>query len=334
MDSNNWSHVIAVDMPVDDEWTFARHLGGLFNHKFRLISIDGRAHIPRLQRIIIYIRIALKLLFHQRQINVLVSWQQFFGLIFASLCHLFHVRKHTCLIVMAFIYRPKHGIIGRLYRWWMRRTLSNGYIDKVLVYSKYETKYYARLLNVNESLFYFIPLGIDQENVENIGDEGYWFSTGKSNRDYDFLINTIANTEHQLIIACDELTQSKAPNIKILHNCFGTKMLETMSQAHGVIIALDNEHISSGQLVMLQAMALGKPIIITRSQAVADYVQDGVDALVIDKTKHALLQAIERLNNDIELYNSISAASKKRIYSKHSVESMAQNVANIILKQS
>ncbi|MBO7609405.1 MAG: glycosyltransferase family 4 protein [Muribaculaceae bacterium] len=328
--SNNWSHVIAVDMPVDERWTFARHLGDLLNRQFHLVWADGRAHVPRWRRIMIYVTIAIKLFFHRRHINLLVCWQQFFGLIFASICQLFHVKKNTSLLVMAFIYRPKPGIIGRIYRWWIHRTLTSGYIDKVLVYSKHETHYYAQLLDVEEQLFQFIPLGIDNVEIAYITDEGFWFSTGKSNRDYAFLINAFANNGHRLLIACDELKQPSAENITVLHNCYDNKMLQVMSRAHGVIIALNDDHISSGQLVILQAMALGKPLIITHSQAIADYVQDGVNALVIDKTSLALTQAVERLNNDIELYNSISASSKKQFFSRHSVKAMAEAIANII----
>ncbi|MBO4871687.1 MAG: glycosyltransferase family 4 protein [Muribaculaceae bacterium] len=329
-ESNHWNYVIAADMPVSEDWSFARYLGSRLNVSFRVVSADGRAHVPRWRRIMIYVVMAWRLFLHHRQMEVLVSWQQFFGLVFASLCQLFRVGKRTHVIVMTFIYRPKSGWIGRLYRWWVRRTLTSGYIERVLVFSHHEVDYYARLLGVDARLFHFAPLAIEMEDVEDIADDGYWFSTGKSNRDYEFLINAVAGTEHRLVIACDELPQPAASNIQVHHHAFGEQMLQLMGRSHGVIITLHDEHVSSGQLVALQAMALGKPLIVTRSQALADYVQDGVHALVIDKTPPALLQAMERLNQDTDLYHRLSVASRERFAGHHSIGALARDVASLL----
>ena len=329
-ESTEWSHVIATDIPKDAKWTFAKELESALNVHFKVEHSDGRANVSRFYRIIIYITKALKLFFHKSQINLLISWQQFFGLIFASLCHLFHSRKQTNLIIMMFIYRPKSGVIGKLYRWWVHSTLSSGYIDHILVYSQHEIEYYARLLDVDSHLFHFIPLAIDKEDIQNVGDDGFWFSTGKSNRDYEFLINTLANTEHHLEIACDTLPQPKVQNIKVHHKTFGNDMLALMGRAHGVIISLDDENVSSGQLVILQAMSLGKPIIITHSYATSDYVKNETNALIIDKTPQALLQTIERLNTDDKLYHRLSIASKEHFNKYHSMNAFARGVANLI----
>lgn len=330
---SSWSHVIATDIPENEKWTFAQKLGECLNIHFRVERYDGQANIPRWRRIIIYVIMALKLFIHHRHINVLVCWQQFFGLIYASLCQLFHVKKHTNLLVMGFIYRPKTGITGKLYRWWIQRTLTSGYIGNIIVYSQQEVEYYSNLLTVDSHLFHFIPLAIDTEDVIDVVDDGFWFSTGKSNRDYSFLVNALSNTDYRLIIACDELTQPDADNIKVFHNTFGNDMLRLMGRAHGVIIALDNEHVSSGQLVMLQAMSLSKPIVITRSDSITDYVKNEVNALVIDKTKTALLQAIDKLDKDADLYHRISTASKEQFESLHSMASFTQSVASLIHRQ-
>ena len=329
-ESNNWSHVIAADMPVDGQWTFAQLMGERLNARFRVVSADGRAHVPRWRRIMLYVVMAWRLFLHHRKMEVLVSWQQFFGLIYASLCQLFRVGKRTRVVVMTFIYRPKSGWIGRLYQWWVRRTLTSGYIERLLVFSQHEVEYYARLLDVDAQLFRFVPLGIEMKVMPDIADEGYWFSTGKSNRDYEVLVGAVAGTEHRLVIACDDLPQPTADNIQVYHHAFGDQMLQLMGHSHGVIITLHDEHVSSGQLVALQAMAMGKPLIVTRSQALANYVQDDVNALVIDKTPSALLQAMDRLNSDTDLYHQLSVASRERFTSNHSIEALARDVASLL----
>lgn len=323
----DWTHIIAADMPVNSDWTFARELSRQSGLLFDVVSADGRAHVPRWRRIIIYVTMALRLICHHRRMIHLVCWQQFFGLIYASLCHLFNLHKRTHLVVMGFIYRPKQGLVGRIYRWWVKNTLNSGYIDHALVYSQHEVEHYARLLGVSASLFRFVPLGIESENVEGSSDQGYWFSTGKSNRDYDFLIDAMAGTSHRLVIACDTLPQPAAANVMVHHQAFGPDMLQLMNAAHGVLIALDDEHVSSGQLVMLQAMMLGKPLIITRSSAITDYAEDEVNALIIDKAPAALLAAIDRLNTDTKLYRRLCATAKQRFNERHTIAALAHHVA-------
>lgn len=329
----NWSHIIVTDMPVGDDWTFATMLGKCLGTPFTVVSADGRANVSRWRRIGVYVAVAMRLFAHHKHIDVMVSWQQFFGLIYASLCSLFRVKKHTDLIVMGFIYRPKRAVVGRIYRWWVRQTLRSGYIDRVIVYSRHEVDYYATLLDADPGLFHFIALGIDNEDAPSTSDDGFWFTSGKSCRDYDFLIGSMANTAHRLVIVCDTLQQPEAANIQVVHKTFGKHMVEIMSRAHGVVIALDNQDISCGQLVMLQAMALGKPIVVTRSHAITDYVEHGINALIVDKDSQSLLSAIELLNNDSHLHGRMSAASRQRFAQCHTMPAFTRAVAALLGRQ-
>ena len=60
----------------------------------------------------------------------------------------------------------------------------------------------------------------------------------------------------------------------MLNDCIGDDMLKIMARSHCVVIPLKDTGISSGQRVILQAMALGKPIICTDADGIRDYVRD------------------------------------------------------------
>lgn len=327
-----WSHVIAVDMPVDDNWPFAQDLSREAGIPFHVVARDGRAHVKRWQRILIYVMMGFKLFVHRRQMCVLVCWQQFFGLMFAWLCSIFHVKKNTRLTVMTFIFRPKRGLIGRLYQHWVTTVLNSGYVDHVTVFSHHEVDYYSKQLGVNKSLFTFVPLAIDELPQLETTDGGFLFSTGKSNRDYDFLISALSGTSHHLVIACDELKQPLASNIVVYRHTFNQDMLALMARASAVVIALDNAHVSSGQLVVLQAMALGKPVIVTRSSALDDYVVPDKTGFMVDKTARAFLLAVNQIMGDPALRQRMGEAARQRFSSRHKLSQLAHHVLTTTLQ--
>lgn len=99
------------------------------------------------------------------------------------------------------------------------------------------------------------------------------------------------------MLACDMLNEESHNNIEVRKNTFGKEMLRYMRNAKVVVIALDDDTIAAGQLVLLHAMNMGVPVIITRSHGVTDdYVIDHYNGLIIDKTEESLLTALTRFS--------------------------------------
>ena len=66
-----------------------------------------------------------------------------------------------------------------------------------------------------------------------------------------------------------------------------------------VLVPLEAHVYSSGQVVILEAMALGKPVITSRVLGTEDYVVDGVDGLLVPPADaEALRQAMLAFLND------------------------------------
>lgn len=328
-----WRNTIAADMPVDHNWPLARELSDLIGEDFRIETLDGRAHVARTRRIVNYFRMGLRLFRHRKQTRLLVSWQQFFGVVFAWLCNLFRVNKTTTVVVMTFIYRSKHGLPGRIYHRWIRGVLHSGYVDRVIVYSRFEVEHYSRLFQVDKPLFVYAPLTTPTPPQLDTTERGYIFSTGSSNRDYDLLIGALAHTRHRLVIACHSLPQPEAKNIRVLHNTFNSDMLAHMAGADIVVVTLSDPNISSGQLVVLQAMSLGKPVIVTRSRGLEDYVADNVTGIVVDSDPSQLLQAVDTLQSDLHLRRRMGQAAREAYERNHTPRHLARAVAEVLTKQ-
>ena len=73
-----------------------------------------------------------------------------------------------------------------------------------------------------------------------------------------------------------------------------------------VVIPLADLNISSGQLMLLQAMQLGKPIIVTNNSTIYDYVEHGRTGLILANDKKLWLDAIAKLYNDHDFYDMLS----------------------------
>lgn len=102
-----------------------------------------------------------------------------------------------------------------------------------------------------------------------------------------------------------------------------------MYNSYLVVIPLKDLNISSGQLVALQAMQMGKPIIITKSKGITDYLDNGKTAIFINNTKNELLEKISILYNDENLYNYISENEQRIFQDLFSVSNLGKNIGRL-----
>ena len=126
---------------------------------------------------------------------------------------------------------------------------------------------------------------------------------------------------YSLTVICDKLNNYKDEYLTVLNNCHGKEYMHELGNCYAVILPLDNENISSGQLVILQAMMLGKPVIVTRNKTVTDYIIDGYNGYVIEKNEESLKMVIKKIENR-DIYESISHNGREYFEKNFSLYSM------------
>ena len=167
-------------------------------------------------------------------------------------------------------------------------------------------------------------------SVKDLQAQNYIFTAGSSNRDYDFLISALENTAYNVKIACKGLKyKHHSSNIEIL-DVFSDKMLEYLFNSRIVVIPLKDLDISSGQLMILQAMQLGKPIIVSNNKGVYDYIDDGETGFIINNEKDILIDKIEALYKDDKFYELISQNQKKRFIERFSLLNLGRKIGEIV----
>lgn len=335
--------VILVDFDVPAEWDFVDGLddrmGGHTMWRVMKAVNNGRFFHTRAGNIVRYLSyffFPLYVLITCRHVTYIFGWQQFYGICTAFWQRTLHINTSARVTINTFIYKRKHGLAGRLYHWFVSYSLHSKTVGAVICHSRHEAKACALEFGMSDNIFRFVPLGLEGGNaVEHRANTGftYIFSTGRSNRDYDFLVNAVTGSGYSLKIACEWSHDTDDDNIEIIHNCYGKEMGEVMRGASVVCIPLHDIHLSSGQLVILQAFQAGIPVIVTRNTSVTDYVTDGYDGFVIDKDARTLIACLDRLRDDAGLRRRMSANARRTFNENFTSRRFGQRVAEVIVSQ-
>ena len=303
-------------------------------------SNKGRKGINNIIRYIKYFFFPFKIFLTRKKYNIIIGWQEFYGLLFAFYCDLFKVKKNNYLIIKNFIYKPKRGIIGKMYYKFMNKIVHSKYVDVFICASKTMIDYCSEVFNISKDKFCFLPFGVNdfsqKKSFTKEPTEDYFLSLGRSNRDWKLLINTFKGNNQKLIIICDELKYDEkdlTDNIIIKNDVWGDDTLEYIYNCKCMIIPIENGRIASGDTVLIQAMSFSKPIIITKPSCLADdYVEDGVNGLIVEKKCDSMNNAITRIINDTELCKELSKNSRNRYTTEHSLKKYGSRVGEIINK--
>ena len=328
-------NVILVDFIPNENWGFREKLSASSSEKWNVSfcktnTLHG-GKLASVKRMFWYFFFPLQMVFKRKKYDKIIGWQQFYGLNFAFWCRLFNLKKVNDLTVMTFIYKRKSGGAGNLYHQYMKYIVTSKYINRFICFAKEECEYYSEMFGVDKSKFVFVPLGKCMESNTAVTDEKYIFATGRSNRDYDFLVEAVKDSEYKLVIACDSYhLKESVENVTVLNDCHGEQMLELMAKSHCVVCPLKNLKLSSGQLVVLQAMSLGKPVVCTMSDGIKDYVVDGVTGLLVKNEKEEWLEALDRMYSNPEAYIEMSRMAKKTFLANFTENAMYERISKIV----
>lgn len=333
---------IVVDFIPDSTWIFGENfiqaVSASVNGEWVVDGYDAcgkqQTKLTQIKRYLNYFWVGFKYFLFRNRLNVMLSYQQFYGIIMAYFCALFHVKKSFKIVVMTFIYNPKSGFVGKIYDRFVRIAVESDYIDKIICFSKAECDAYKGYFKNSENKFTSTLLGKGSHGLKRNRVDDYIVSAGRSNRDYEFLTESLKNTHYQVKIisdcVADSVKNNLPSNIQILDNTFGSEYLDVLVHAKCVIIPLLNEIISSGQLVLIQAMEAGVPVIVLGTKALDEYVSDGVNGFLLNKDKIELLDMLEKLYSDNTKYSEISNNAANYYLKNHTVEAMARSIADIV----
>ena len=195
-----------------------------------------------------------------------------------------------------------------LFRWIARRALG------ILANSSPEVGFLSRRFGIPETKLRFVPMYTTIENPEcSPANDGYVLSIGRSGRDWDTLLRAAPLFAAPLRLVAgkrDRLPVPVPPNVQVSRNLALEDGRDWMRRAAVVAIPLIPSERSTGQVVLFEAMALGKPVVATRVAGTVDYIRDGENGILVEPSSApALEQAINRLLKDPALANRLASAA-------------------------
>ena len=187
-------------------------------------------------------------------------------------------------------------------------------IDKCILYAKVDIPKFAEYYRVDPSKFVFIPffntLHPHRYTYAEIPGS-YVFSGGNSDRDYASLIEAMRSLDAQCFIACGPAVLK---GIDLPTNVYRVEanpwqFRQLLKSAAIVVVAMKGGLLrSAGQQTFLNAMRLGKPVIVTDPDGARDYIQNGETGLTVPPgDPQALRKALEMLLHDPATYSRIAA---------------------------
>ena len=122
------------------------------------------------------------------------------------------------------------------------------------------------------------------------------------------------------------------PNVEVFH-VFGDPVMELYHDAQFVIIPMAYDERPGGESVMLESMAYGKAIVMTKTVTSDDFVTDGENGFTYPLgNREQLEKAVRTLLDQPALCEKIGRRNKERYHQQFSTEASARNVKDAIME--
>lgn len=236
---------------------------------------------------------------------------------------LFGLRWPRLMMVEMRLDDPPPGL-----RWRLKVALqrfSYAKVDLMCVSARKEREQYAERLRVPLERLRFIPWHTNVlQPRHHPATENVIFSAGRTGRDWQTLARAVAGLATPVVVVCSKSDAERVSfpaNVTVLTDIPYARYRELLSAARVVLIPLEPHVYSSGQVVILEAMALGKPVITTRVLGSEDYIDDGVDGLLVAPGDHQDLRAaIDKVLSNPALEQAMGHNAVATVLKRHTLD--------------
>lgn len=214
----------------------------------------------------------------------------------------------------------------------VRRSLAA--VDALLFFSSNQAAIFERELGLDPARLVHVPFGIDQRFFTPPGasfDDGCILAVGRDHsRDYPLLIEAVRGSGMRLRLVgpiSDRLGALPA-EVEWIPHLDHLAYREALSLAAVVAVPTSAPAYPGGQTVVLEAMAMGKAVVVTDSPAMRDYVCPGVTGELVPRgDAGALARALRGLIDDPERRHRLGRAGREAVESRFNDEAMWRAVA-------
>jgi glycosyltransferase involved in cell wall biosynthesis len=186
-----------------------------------------------------------------------------------------------------------------------------------------------------------IPFGVDMEFWHSAHTDmpagDYILSVGNDPaRDYEVLVKAIGSRKLKIVTQLPVNITDSSKAIEICSDISDVELRALYQGARFVVTPLQDVTQPSGQSATLQAMACGKAVILTRTRGLwePEYFKHAESVFLVEPgNSHHLTQALDELDENDELKESIARNALSLICSRYNSKRFARMLSEMILAQ-
>ncbi|GAA1954006.1 glycosyltransferase family 4 protein [Microbacterium deminutum] len=285
-----------------------------------------------LRRIPAFLALALEVARRRRNYDVVVSWSEKHTVAIAMILALLPTRpRHLALLF--WISKPVVRIPLRLFR--------SG-VDRVITWSSVQRDVAVGRVGFKPDEIVLVHHPVDEEFFAPVETERrILFSAGSTQRDFPTLIEAVRTIDMPLRIAASVVVELRAlrmgvvdvrdqadlPSNVTIAPLEPEELRAAYASARVVVVPLQPTDIDAGVSVILEAMAMGRPVVVSRTVGQVDVIRDGVTGTYVEPGDPvALRMVIESLLNDPKMAEAMGARAREYVLVNHRVEDFADRV--------
>jgi len=259
----------------------------------------------------------LLLFIFSTRFDVVVSVSHRPSMVYGLLNRLF-AKRGKIHIAKEFFFEVPAELSFKRRLFWMLYRFAIKHVTAIVVNSSGEVEPYARLLNLPASRFHFIPWPTNVNTPWLVhSHDNYVFASGKSFRDWETFFAAVEGLEQKVVVVASgaDMKHRTLPSNVTLHTDISHEQYEEiLKRATVVVVPLIETQRSTGQASFLEAMAYGKPVVVTRVVGTVDYIEDGNNGVFYAAgNAPELREKIELLCTDQSLREKLSSNALRSV---------------------
>lgn len=163
-------------------------------------------------------------------------------------------------------------------------------------------------------------------------------SLGRSNRDFDFLVDVFKREEmagETLVVLSDTWKPSVKLPDNVVHksDVVGEEAQLYLANCKVNIVPIDNPNVCSGDTVLLHGMQYERPTVITSPSTLAEmYIDDGINGLCLTKNIESFAASLESLLKDKQQMDKLGANARQKFLDCYSREAMGRAIGRALVE--
>jgi glycosyltransferase involved in cell wall biosynthesis len=207
-------------------------------------------------------------------------------------------------------------------------------VDRLYAYSANQHELLSEALDIDRDRVRILRFGVDHEELRpsDVPASGPFLAAGRDlGRDWPTLFAALRATGLPAQVLCRpaDIAGLEVPaNVEILGVVDRTAYRDLLHRARAVLVSTQVVGYPSGQSVLLEAMACGRPVIATATPALADYLEPDRTALVVPaRDVDGWVDALRRVDRDAVDTAQLGANARRAVETSFTATAMWATVA-------